>query len=102
MSTAMTSRHTVRNRSNMGQALITAVETIANAMSDYANKRAKERPDMDKCIAALHDVGLPNVIYFKALNVIEIERKAEFFLALPPGDREPWILSQLGIEINLD
>ncbi|RWR88120.1 L10-interacting MYB domain-containing protein isoform X2 [Cinnamomum micranthum f. kanehirae] len=45
MSIAMTSRHIVRNRSNMGQALITAVETIANAMSDYANKRAKKRLD---------------------------------------------------------
>ena len=57
---------------------------------------------MDKCIEALRDLRLPNLIYFKALNVIEIERKAEFFLALPPGDREPWMLGQLGIEINLD
>ena len=56
MSTAMTSRHVVRNRPNMGQALISAVETIANAMSDYANKRAKERSDMDKCIEALRDL----------------------------------------------
>ena len=86
----------------MGQALITAVETIASAMSDYVNKRDKERPDMDKCIDSLRSLGLSNVIYFKALNVIEIERKAEFFLALPPGDREPWILSQLGLEFNLD
>ena len=82
----------------MCQTLTAAVETIASATSDYANKRAKERPDMDKCIDSLRTLGLPNVIYFKALNVIEIERKAKFFLALPPGDREPWILSQLGLE----
>ncbi|XXG77557.1 hypothetical protein AAC387_Pa08g1690 [Persea americana] len=56
MSTTMTSRHVVRNQPNIGQALISAVEIIANAMSDYANKRAKERPDMDKCIEALRDL----------------------------------------------
>ena len=70
----MTSHHLARNRPNMGQALITAVETIASAMSDYVNKRDKERPDMDKCIDSLRALGLPNVIYFKALNIIEIER----------------------------
>ena len=74
LSTTKTSRHLARNRPNMGQALITAVETIASPMSDYANKRAKERPYMDKYIDSLRALGLPNVIYFKALNIIEIER----------------------------
>ena len=60
----------------MGQALISVVETIANTMSNYVNKRVKERPDMDKCIEALRDLRLPNLIYFKALNSIEIERNA--------------------------
>ncbi|XXG76611.1 hypothetical protein AAC387_Pa08g0921 [Persea americana] len=102
LSITTTSRYLARNRPNMGQAFITAVETIASAISDYANKRAKERPYMDKYIDSLRALGLPNVIYFKALNIIEIERKAESFLALPPGDCEPWILSQLGLEFNLD
>ena len=86
----------------MGQTLTAVVKMIASTMFEYANKRARERPEMDKCIDALRDLGLPNLIYFKALNVMKIERNVEFFLALPPGDREPWMLSQLGLEIHLD
>eukprot|EP00268_Persea_americana_P003957 TRINITY_DN11224_c0_g4_i1.p1 TRINITY_DN11224_c0_g4~~TRINITY_DN11224_c0_g4_i1.p1 ORF type:complete len:294 (-),score=60.76 TRINITY_DN11224_c0_g4_i1:610-1491(-) len=95
---ASTSHHVVRNRSNMEQALIGAVEAIASAISEYANKRARECPSMEKCIATLGEIGLSTAVYFKALDVLENERKAEIFLALPPSDRRGWISHQLGME----
>lgn len=76
LSTATTSCHLTRNQPNRGQSLIAAIETIASALFDYANKRVKERLDLDKCIDSLRDLGLSNLIYFKARNIIEIERNA--------------------------
>ncbi|RWR92047.1 putative nuclease HARBI1 [Cinnamomum micranthum f. kanehirae] len=70
--------------------IIGAVETIANGFSEYANKHFKERPSVDKCISNLAELGLPSGLYYKALRLLENERKAEFFVALPPMDREGW------------
>lgn len=62
-----------------GQAIIGVVETIANGFSEYANKRSKERPSVDKWINNLAELGLPSGLYHKALCLSENERKAEFF-----------------------
>ncbi|RWR87796.1 Myb/SANT-like domain-containing protein [Cinnamomum micranthum f. kanehirae] len=89
-SSVSTSRHTAKNRANTSRVIIGAVETIANGFSKFANKRSKERLSVDKCIRNLAELGLPSGLFYKALRFLENERKTEFFVALPPMDRDGW------------
>ncbi|XXG40281.1 hypothetical protein AAC387_Pa01g1041 [Persea americana] len=62
-----TSRHLAKNRSNIGLALVGAVETIASAITEYANKRSGEHQPMLKCIEALDELELDDSVYYKVL-----------------------------------
>ncbi|KAJ8617742.1 hypothetical protein MRB53_013928 [Persea americana] len=93
-----TSRHLAKNRSNIGLALVGAVETIASAITEYANKRSGEHQPMLKCVEALDELELDDSVYYKVLQILEIGAKRETFMALGPLSREGWLLAELGQE----
>eukprot|EP00268_Persea_americana_P058974 TRINITY_DN7185_c0_g1_i11.p1 TRINITY_DN7185_c0_g1~~TRINITY_DN7185_c0_g1_i11.p1 ORF type:complete len:159 (+),score=35.90 TRINITY_DN7185_c0_g1_i11:1434-1910(+) len=90
-----TSHHLAKNRSNIGLALVGAVETIASAITEYANKRSGEHQPMLKCVEALDELELDDSVYYKVLQILEIGAKRETFMALGPLSRKGWLLAEL-------
>lgn len=63
-STPSTFRHLAKNRSNIGLSLASAMETIANAVTEYTNKRAADIPPMSKCIDTLSELESEETVFF--------------------------------------
>ncbi|KAJ8640041.1 hypothetical protein MRB53_016735 [Persea americana] len=80
--TPSTPRHLAKNRSKIGLALVGAVETIASAIIEYANKRSSEHQPMLKCVEAPVELELDDSAYYRALRILKIGAKWETFMAL--------------------
>ncbi|XXG65810.1 hypothetical protein AAC387_Pa05g3425 [Persea americana] len=96
--TPLTSRHLAKNRSNIGLALVGAVETIASAISEYANKCLGEHQPMLKCFEALDELELDDSVYYKlAKQVFGASRVAA---TASTGKLE--LLKSLGVDLAID
>ncbi|XXG62953.1 hypothetical protein AAC387_Pa05g1236 [Persea americana] len=80
--TPSTPRHLAKNHSKIGLALVGAVETIASAIIEYANKRSSEHQPMLKCVEAPVELELDDSAYYRALRILKIGAKWETFMAL--------------------
>ncbi|KAJ8640036.1 hypothetical protein MRB53_016730 [Persea americana] len=75
-----------------------AVETIASAITKYANKHSGEHQPMLKFVKALDELELDDSAYCKVLRILEIGAKRETFMALGPLSHKGRLLAELGQE----